>query len=298
MSATVTTIRLRHGLVAGVLAVALAACNSALPPSTDSTPPPPTEQKLPAAQLQAQYQSQIDSLRKAFVEIAQKLPAHAPSKGPVKLDDSAPPHCGEVASNVTFVAEERLKDPTRDPEFQLGLAELCVGTNVIEFLRAPAADQTPAYDKPEVEAMLSVPYIVVMRTVRFLKPRITSKTTPEEQEAKALKGLDCTNKSPDECERTRQFLLLQLRGLSSTTPTQAILEDGSVVMDLILVDVKSRRALGATRVQVKNSPKSFGVEGRAKALDKRMDDVLFDDLRQNTAVASQKALEDAFRLFH
>lgn len=272
-------------------------CTSSHPSSSHQSNESENDGRLTASQIVAMYQPQVDSLRQAFREIAKSLPAQIPKHGLLKMGAVAPPRCRERGSNVTFVAEERLKDPANEPIFQLGLAELCGGTNVVEFLRWPkpqkGADELAKYERQEFDTMLNIPYIVVMRTTRFVPPRMVSRTSPEEK-GQAWKKEVCADLTPDDCDRAvKQYVA----GLRMGTIDAGIYTSGVVVVDMFLVDVNSRKVLGAIRIRAENDPKVTFESYKTHERDERFAEVLLADLRRNAITKARAALDEAFELF-
>lgn len=76
-----------------------------------------------------------------------------------------------------------------------------------------------------------------------------------------------------------------------------IYTSGVVVVDMFLVDVNSRKVLGAIRVQAENDPKVTFESHKTRERDERFVEVLLADLRRNAIAKARAALDEAFELF-
>jgi len=270
---------------------------------SDSNTPPDdaqrhTGQLMTELQVFERTQSQRVDFGSALKRLAGALPAQV-SKGATL--DTSQAHCGGSDDTATFIAEERLEDPLADPSFQLGLANLCNGTDVMQYLRKPApgpsAPEDAHYDPKEYEKLFQVPFVVVMRIVKYVQPKVTFKDSREKREAKARKEL-CPHLSPEDCERAVKFQVDQQRPFFGPESAGEY-EAGRVVMDMFLADVRSGKILGGVRFEASNSEKvEFESAARGEVSDDRFAEVLLADLQKNALAKARAAVDEAFHLFH
>jgi hypothetical protein len=273
---------------------------------THSVPAEPASAAAPAVprsakDVIARSQSQIQLMRQRLQAVGSGLVSVSQKEAVSKLSESAAPHCGERNSNVTFIAEEQLRDPTAKPRFRLGLAEWCGGTNLADFLvwatQQREVETDSPYDDDAANKILDLPYLVVMRTAAYIPPRLIAKITAEAK-TEAWKKEVCPSLDAQTCDQLVKRQIEQNRWLLQTgIQPSGTFSTGVVVEDFFLVELKSNHILGKTRMRVENDPE-FQFEASEDGLtDERFAEALAGNLLKTTVDKAHQAIGEAFHLF-